>query len=266
MATTTTPPVSRDLRALLGPLLELAELCPEVIVSMAGSFVRDGRSYGIPRVLFFGPPAAHDPIRIGLFGGLHGDEPASALALVAFVEALVAEPTVAAGYELAIYPLVNPTGFEDDTRRNRAGLDLNREFWRGSDQPEVRILERELRRHAFSGLATLHADDTSDGIYGHTHGRLLNEALLRPALEAAERVLPRNRARVIDGFPAREGVLSRCYEGILSAAPGVSPKPFDLVFETPALAPIDLQVEASVTALRTVLDEYRVFLAHAINL
>ncbi len=260
------PPLSRDLRALLGPLLELAELCPEVIVSMAGSFVRDGRTYGIPRILFLGPPAAHDPIRIGIFGGLHGDEPAGVHALVALVETLIAEPSAAAGYELVIYPVINPTGYEDGTRHNRDGVDLNREFWRGSAHPEVRLMERELRGNAFAGLITLHADDTSDGIYGYAHGRVLNEALLQPALHAAERVLPRNRTAVIDGFSAREGLLAQCYVGVLSAAPGVSPRPFDLIFETPALAPLDLQVEAAVTALLTVLDEYRVFLAHAINL
>jgi hypothetical protein len=36
-----------------------------------------------------------------------------------------------------------------------------------------------------------------------------------------------------------------------------------LIFETPALAPIDVQAEAAVIALKTILDEYRGFIAHA---
>ncbi|MEY4488746.1 MAG: hypothetical protein RIQ79_1254, partial [Verrucomicrobiota bacterium] len=40
----------------------------------------------------------------------------------------------------------------------------------------------------------------------------------------------------------------------------------DLIFETPAQERLDLQVEAAVTALDTILDEYRVFLAYAQNL
>ena len=53
-------PVTRDLRTLLGPLLELAGECVDVIGTMAGSFSSHGRRYGIPRFVFTGPKAAHD--------------------------------------------------------------------------------------------------------------------------------------------------------------------------------------------------------------
>ena len=53
---------------------------------------------------------------------------------------------------------------------------------------------------------------------------------------------------------------------MLSAPAGQRPRPFDLIFETPALSPIDKQIDAMVTALDTILDEYRVFLAYAPNL
>jgi len=259
-------PVSRDLRALLGPLHELAGRCPELTGDTAGTFVFEGTAHDIPRFRFKGPRAEHDPLRIGLFAALHGDEPAGAEALVRWLTELAAEPWRVTGYDLTVYPVANPTGFADNTRHNRAGLDLNREFWRHSAQPEVGILERELTAGHFDGIITLHSDDTSEGLYGYAHGRLLNEALLKPALRASERILPRNRAAVIDGFEASEGLIHRCFEGVLSAPIQQRPQPFDLIFETPALAPIDLQIEATVIALETVLDEYRVFLAHSINL
>jgi hypothetical protein len=258
--------VSRDLSALFGPLFELAEHCPELIGTMAGSFVSGTRRYGIPRFIFSGPVAAHDPIRIALFAGLHGDEPAGCEALVRLLAGLMVQPVDATGYDLVVYPLCNPTGYLDNTRTNRAGVDLNREFWKNSSQPEIAILEHELRTHRFDGIVTLHSDDTSDGLYGYAHGRLLNEALLKPALRASERVLPRNRAAVIDGFEASEGLIHRCYDGVLSAPAQQRPQPFDLIFETPALAPLDLQIDATIVALETLLDEYRVFLAHSIHL
>jgi predicted deacylase len=205
-------------------------------------------------------------LRIGLFAALHGDEPAGAEALVRWLGELVDEPWRATGYDLTVYPLCNPTGFEDNTRHNRAGLDLNREFWRKSVQPEVAILESELIAGKFDGIVTLHSDDTSHGLYGYAHGRLLNEELLKPALRASERVLPRNRAVMIDGFPASEGLIRRCFEGVLSAPHQQRPQPFDLIFETPGLAPIELQIDATIVALETLLEEYRVFLAHSINL
>jgi hypothetical protein len=259
----TQTPVSRDSHALFRPLFELAEHCPELVGNMAGTFSHQGRRYGIPRFLFAGPAAEHDPIRIGLFAGLHGDEPAGCAAAVRLLCELAQNPTRARGYDLVVYPVCNPTGFEDNTRHNRAGFDLNREFWKDSTQPEVVILEKELRAHRFDGLITLHADDTSDGLYGYAHGRVLNEALLQPALRASESVLSRNRAQMIDGFAASEGVIHQCFKGVLTAPPEQRPQPFDLIFETPALAPCDLQVRAAVAALGAILDEYRGFIAHA---
>lgn len=259
-------PAVRDLRVLLDPLLALGSFSPLLKTTCAATFEHEGSTYHVPRVVFTGPPAAHDPIRLAIFGGLHGDEPASVLAPIAFLERLAADPRRATGYELVVYPLCNPFGYAHARRENGAGLDLNREFWRGSAQPEVVALERELSDQRYSGLITLHADDTSEGIYGYTHGRVLNEALLEPALRSASYIIPRDRRARIDGFLARDAKIETCYGGVLSAPPGQRPRPFDLIFETPALAPIDRQVEAGVTALDTILDEYRVFLAYAANL
>jgi len=160
--------------------------------------------------------------RIGLFALVHGDEPSGAFALLKLLDTLAGRPALAAGYELVCYPVCNPTGFEDDTRHNRSGFDLNREFWRGSRQPEVLILERELATQGFDGIVALHADDASDGLYGYAHGRVLNENLLVPALRASERVLPRNCGCVIDGFRAADGIICDCFTGVLAPPPAQS--------------------------------------------
>jgi predicted deacylase len=229
-------------------------------------FESAGRAYDLFRFQFAGRPAAHEPIRLGLFGGVHGDEPAGSLALMQFLEKLAAEPARAAGYELFAYPWVNPTGAEDATRENRAGMDLNREFWRESKQPEVKAIEAELRAQRFQGLITLHADDTCEGHYGYAHGQPLDNALLGPALLAAERVLPRDRRSKIDGFTAREGVINDCFHGVLSGPPEQRPRPFNLIFETPARAAIADQVAANVAALDAILATYRGFIAYGQDL
>lgn len=249
--------------ALLAPLHATAAGGAALECAVAGTFAHGGRAYAIERFRFVGPDKGQAPIRLGLFAGIHGDEPAGCAALVQFLAAIVAEPERAAGYELVVFPVVNPTGYEDATRANRAGKDLNREFWHGSAEPEVRIIEQELRTRAFAGVITLHADDTCEGHYGYSHGRALDDALLRPALLAAERVLPRDRREVIDGFTAREGVISDCFRGILSAPPDQEPRPFNLIFETPAHAPLDLQVGANVAALDAIVSAYRGLIAYA---
>jgi len=229
-------------------------------------FTSDGRDYEISVYQFAGPQAAHDPIRLGLFAGVHGDEPAGTETLLHFLDSLASEPDRATGYELWVYPCVNPTGAEDGTRENRWGKDLNREFWRGSQQPEIKALEAELAQRQFQGLITLHTDDTCEGHYGYLHGEALDDALLRSALLAAERMFPRDRRDKIDGFTAREGIIRDCFTGILSAPPQQRPRPFNLIFETPARPPLATQIAANVAALDAILATYRGFIAYGQDL
>jgi protein MpaA len=143
------------LRRLYWPFIALAEVCRDIVGTVAGSFVRDGKRYTIPRFVFQGPPAGRPPVRLGLFALLRGNEAAGALGLERLLSRLVAEPFLAAGYELVVYPLCNPTGFEDDTPHNRRGHDLTREFWQDSNEPELRIIGREVARQKFHGLVAL---------------------------------------------------------------------------------------------------------------
>lgn len=228
-------------------------------------FEIDGEAYSLPRMTVCASPG-RDPIRLGIFAAIHGDEPAGALGVVKLLLDLARLPEWASNFHVVAYPVCNPTGFEDNTRTSRRGRDLNREFWKGSEEPEVRILEAELRARHFDGLIQLHADDTSDGIYGFVRGHTLTENLLRPALEQAGKILPRNIGATIDGFAARDGIISRYYEGVLGAPKEVSPEPFEIVFETPAKAPMELQMEAIVVALRTIMTEYVLLMSFAQNI
>ena len=115
-------------------------------------------------------------------------------------------------------------------------------------------------------MIALHSDDTSDGLYGFVQGPDLSKDLLRPALWAAENVLPRNHRGIIDGFQADRGLIQHGYPGVLSAPPEFRPAPFDLTFETPQGAPIDLQVAAYVAALTSILAEYRTLMATGQNI
>ena len=246
---------------MLGPLRALPQLRFEAL----GAFESDGSSWSLPRFTFRGQHGG-DPIRIGIFAGIHGDEPAGTSALVEFLQLLVREPSLADDYLIHAYPICNPTGFARGTRANHAGVDLNREFWKMSAHPEVQVIERELREQHFQGLIQLHADDTSEGIYGFVRGHTLSEHLLKPALAEAGKILPRNANAQIDGFAAKDGIIYDAYEGILAAPPQVSPVPFELILETPHHAPMEQQVEALGVAMRTVLEEYRRLIAFAADL
>ena len=256
----------RSIADLLAPLEQIAAKSANLVANHDACFEVDGERYELPRYLFVGPRGGDTPIRVGIFAGIHGDEPEGVHALVQFIKLLEARPELAAGYYLSFYPVCNPTGFEDGTRFSRGGKDLNREFWNNSSEPEVRLLQAELQSRSFQGIISLHTDDTSDGFYGFAHGATLTKHLIEPALRSAEEFLPRDGRPVIDGFNARNGVIRDCYDGILSAPPKVRPRPFEIILETPATPPEYLKELAFVAALQTILLEYNKFIAYAPNL
>jgi hypothetical protein len=256
----------RSLETLTAPFAGIACRSTSLIAGQPGRFELASQSHDLPRYLLLGPAGGAEPLRIGIFAGVHGDEPASSFALLRFVRLLEENPQIARGYCLFLYPVCNPTGFEDNTRHNRDGKDLNREFWRNSRQPEIRLLESELSAHAFNGIISLHTDDTSHGVYGYAHGAVITRHLLRPALAAASEFLPLNEDGVIDGFRARDGIIRDRFEGVPRASPATKPRLFEVILETPHQAPQYLQEAALVVALRAILDEYRQFIAYAQNL
>jgi hypothetical protein len=260
------PARRRSLADLLAPLNQIAAHSPNLVANHGAHFEAGGETYELPRYLFVGPKGGDTPIRVGIFAGIHGDEPEGVRAVVQFLKLLEARPELAAGYYLSFYPVCNPTGFEDGTRHSRNGRDLNREFWGNSSEPEVRLLQAELISRSFNGIISLHTDDTSDGFYGIVRGATLTKHLIEPALQAAGKFLPRDQRPIIDGFQARNGVIRDAYDGVLSAPPKVRPRPFEIILETPPAPPAFLKECAFVVALKTILTEYRKFIAYAPNL
>jgi len=53
---------------------------------------------------------------------------------------------------------------------------------------------------------------------------------------------------------------------MLGPQPDARPQPFEIVLETPALAPIPDQIESTVLALHKILEEYRNLLSFSQNL
>jgi len=256
----------RSIAELLAPLDKIAAQSPNLVVNHEASFDVGNETYDLPRYLFIGPNGGDAPIHIGIFAAIHGDEPEGAYAIVQFIKLLEANPELATGYYLSFYPVCNPSGFEDNIRFSRNGKDLNREFWKNSSEPEVRLLQAQLISRSFQGIISLHTDDTSDGFYGIARGATMTKQLIEPALRVAERLLARDQRPVIDGFQARNGIIYDTFEGILSAPPRVRPRPFEIILESPAAPPAYQKESAFIAALQCILAEYRKFIAYAPNL
>ena len=246
-----------ELRKLLLPLLLEVAASPYLIADSVGMWRIGKERFWMPRFIFQRTQVAKHRLRVGIFAGIHGDEPEAVLGLVDLVRGLNARPEVARDYRLFIYPVCNPGGLVDGTRHSRSGLDLNREFWQNSAEPEVRLLEAELRRQQFDGIISLHTDDTSDGVYGFAHCGAGTDNLLHEALETAHHALPRCQSELIDGFKATNAIVRKCYAGVLSAPPEQQPRPWEIILETPQRAPVDLQRQAFVLAIAMILARYR---------
>lgn len=260
-------PRKRSLADFFAPLEKIAAESPNLIAHHDARFKFSGESYELTRYSFVGPEGGDTPIHIGIFAGIHGDEPEGSHALVQFIKLLEGRPDLAQGYCLSFYPICNPSGFEDGTRFSRSGKDLNREFWKNSGEPEVRWLQHELISRSFQGIISLHTDDTSTGFYGYARGATLTKHLLKPALEAVEKILARDTRPVIDGFRARNGIIYDAFEGMLSfPPPRVRLRPFEIILETAVTPPEYLKESAFIVGLQTILSEYRKFIAYAPNL
>jgi hypothetical protein len=133
-------------------------------------------------------PLGPDARLVVVTAGFHGDEKAGPLSLLEHAVALFAYAD-AAGVTLRLYPCVNPSGFEGNTRYNHSGERPNNDFlryeiapdtWRGELYPgetplswrphehgpkETAALARELARHPPPVAALdLHQDNF---IHGH---------------------------------------------------------------------------------------------------
>jgi murein peptide amidase A len=246
-----------SLRKLLLPLLFEVAASPYLIADSIGMWHMGEDRFWMPRFIFQRTQRMKRRIKVGLFAGIHGDEPEAVLGLVDLVRALNARPEVGRDYQLFIYPMCNPSGLADGTRCSRSGVDLNRQFWQNSAEPEVRLLEAEIRNQKFEGIISLHTDDTSDGVYGFAYYGTETDDLLHEALQTAHHALPRCRSTLIDGFPANNAIVRECYAGVLSAPPEQQPRPWEIILETPQREPEHLQRQAFVLAVAMILARYR---------
>lgn len=256
----------RSVAERVEPILTLAQESASLFASPLSYRLPDGAVESIPRFLFTGPGDRGTFLRVGIFAGVHGDETSGIGAALALLEHLHRDPSPALGYELFVYPVCNPWGYRHDARWLKSGADMNREFWRGSDEVEVLVLEGQLMKLAFDGIVSLHADDTSEGLYGFVRGHQLTRYVLEPSLEAAARFLPRNFDKSIDNFEANNGIIAEGYTGVLGAPPTQKPRPFEIVFETPHRQPESDQVHAHVAAVLTMLEKFREMIAEGQNI
>jgi len=84
---------------------EISRRSASLTVCEPGRFELAGQNHELPRYMFLGPTGGAEPLRIGIFAGLHGDEPVASFTLLRFVRLLEDNPEIARGYCLFLQEL-----------------------------------------------------------------------------------------------------------------------------------------------------------------
>ncbi len=129
-----------------------------------------------------------------IFGGIHGDERSAGEVAMRLASRWRADPSVLDGAHVILLPIVNPDGWELETRRNANGVDLNRNFpdrWEESDpassshggvralsESESRLLHEMVRRETPRAILSIHSCSTCGGVNNYDGpAQLLAEAM-----------------------------------------------------------------------------------------
>ncbi len=142
--------------------------------------------------------------RIYLSAGIHGDEPAPPLALLAMIEAGVFDERAT----WFLCPLLNPAGFIGGTRENAGGLDLNRDY-KDLRSAEIAAHAAWLRRQPNFDLSLcLHEDWESTGFYLYELNPTARVSLADAMIAAVTPFCRIDQAAEIDGRPvAAPGII-----------------------------------------------------------
>jgi murein peptide amidase A len=194
--------------------------------------------------------------------GIHGDEISGPLALLEILR----RPDFLAGFNVAIFPILNPNGLAKNLRLNDNGIDLNRDY-RNSKSDEIlsHILAlQSLGR--FNAAMMLHEDFEGLGAYLYELNDELKPSLGDDMIAAMGRHVPIDTRPEIEEAPARNGVISR--KDLIAKFGRIEDRPewpeaiylaihhtrVSITTETPKPFPLEARVQAQIAAVRMLLE------------
>ena len=145
----------------------------------------------------------HPARRVYLSSGIHGDEPAGPLAVLRLLQ----EDRWPQNLNLTLCPCLNPIGFVLNCRENAKGVDLNREYLKPTTAEILAHVAWLERQPKFDLCLLLHEDWESKGFYLYEQNPDKQTSLAEPMVEQVAKVCPVDRSDLIEGRPAKEGII-----------------------------------------------------------
>ncbi|GAB5560843.1 MAG: hypothetical protein SynsKO_24900 [Synoicihabitans sp.] len=215
-----------------------------------------GEAGGVPLIAFTKRTAGTRP-RIYLSAGVHGDEPAPPQALLALLEAGYFDDRAT----WFLIPMLNPTGFQSQTRENQDGADLNRDYLDLTTNEVSDHITWLRHQPPFDLALCLHEDWEATGFYLYELTRTDNPARARTVQDATREFLPVEPGEEIDGRPVTEPGIIRPESD--PALRELWPEAIYLfahhtdwcfTFETPSAAPLAQRLDAQIAACKAAID------------
>lgn len=187
--------------------------------------------------------------------GIHGDEPASPLAVLKLLQ----ENRWPDNAEVWLCPCLNPIGISLNTRANQKGIDLNRGYLNPVAEEITAHISWLERQPLFDLTMMLHEDWESNGFYLYEQNPDARPSFAEKIIEAVEKVCPIDRSETIEGRPAKGGILR---PNLDPCSRPDWPEAFYLIthktrqsytVEAPSDFPMEARVNALIAAVGTVL-------------
>jgi hypothetical protein len=192
--------------------------------------------------------------RIYLSSGIHGDEPAAPLALLALMEAGFFDDRAT----WFVCPLLNPTGFLLRTRENADGIDLNRDYLDLRTREIAGHVHWLRRQPSFDAVFCLHEDWEAQGFYLYELNSGPLPSLADEIIATARLHMPIETSAVIDGResfapgiirPLSDPLLRETWpEAVYLRAKHCA---LNYTLETPSILPGDQRIATLVAAVKT---------------
>ena len=242
-------------RAHLSAVYALTQDSPHIFASPLGPILLGGRCALLPRFVFFGPHASDQSWRLAFLAGFSGDDLRSSHALLALVERLFREAETGHGLHLSFFPAVDAGGvFLDAPNRG-----LSAAHWGRSTEPEIGLLERDIRQQAYHGFVRIETAPKGEDIATlRVHGAAVEA--LSPGLEL---ISTDETGPVPVRFEAGAGLAGT---GPLSVAEDLPYAPFELTLSLPPAWPDSIYQNAAGLLLQRFLWRYRAFQAYGQHL
>lgn len=188
--------------------LEVIAESPAVKIQQLGAFESGGRTYEMVVVELGTPgPGKHS---VMLSAGIHGDEPAGVEAAIRFLEENERNDDLHPRFHFVVFPCNNPTGYEQGTRENADGVDLNRQFATRYPAPEVQLITHALEGRCFDLVFEMHEDVDAPGLYLYEIAEDPDRHVGEKIIEAARAMgCPIDLRDEIEGMAAKGGLIRR---------------------------------------------------------